>query len=169
MGMVLNFPDLPDVPEPMRGRWSVAFDCPYLGSPDQGRLMVDAALAGLPRQLLDSRRELRLAELAGIAAEPTEPTPIHEDLMMVDRLGADEATALLETVRVGEPSALTVLEVRHLGGAVRRQQPGQGVAGAVPQPYAVVFGGIVPTPEAAEEARAVGAAVRPRSRTSTRA
>ena len=80
--------------------------------------------------------------------------------MMVDRFGADEATALLETVRVGEPSALTVLEVRHLGGAVRRQQPGQGVAGTVPQPYAVVLGGIVPTPEAAEEARAVGTTVR---------
>ena len=157
---LLNFPDLPDVPEPMRGRWSVALDCTYLGSPDEGRVMVDAALAGLPRPLLDSRRELRLAELAGIAAEPTEPTPIHEDLMMVDRFGAEEAATLLETVGVGETSALTVLEVRHLGGALRRQQPGQGIAGTVPQPYAVVLGGIVPTPEAAEEARAVGTTVR---------
>lgn len=157
---LLNLPDVPDVPAPMRGRWSVALDCTYLGPSDDARALLDPLLRTLPPPALDTRGDLPLAALGGVAAEPVEPVPVHEDATLLARFGPAEVAAVLDAVDVTQPAPVAVIEVRHLGGAAARRMPGAGVAGSIPQPHALVCGGVGPTAETLEVARRRAAAIR---------
>jgi hypothetical protein len=171
---LLNLPDLDLVPASLRGRWAVALDLTYLaegreGEPHHRPLWPDplgwtdtiqaSTVAGraleplrrLPAPAAGALGPVPLSELGTIAAEPTEPMPVMDGAMLLDRFDGAALDALLQAVQPGQPSPLAIVEIRHLGGAVAAVPERPGPIGAVPEPYALIMGGPVFQPEQAGE------------------
>lgn len=151
---MLNLPDLPFIPEPLRGRRAVALDITYLGPGTEADELLAPVLQLLPAPLLDTRGPKPLAELAAIAAEPVDPTPIVEHTAMLSGFDHDVVDGLMDGLDLDRPSLLTFVHFRHLGGALRRPVADGGAAGAVPQPYVLFAGAVAPNPDVAVAAEA---------------
>lgn len=143
---LLRPPDLPMIPEPVRGKWLVAIDVTFLGSP----AVAEDHLAPLRKVAAPAMGELGavpLADVGLIAAEPEDPIPavITAELLT----GLDDAVidALLQVVAIGEPSALSMFQIRHLGGAFARSSGRNGAAGHFTEPYMLMVGDLVLAPE----------------------
>ena len=148
---LLNLPAAPFVPEPLQNCWSVVVDLTYLGTgaDAESHLGPLRDLAGKAPKI-DTVQPVSLAAVGQIAAEPDDPLPLlHETTLLT---GFDDAAiaALTEAVRVGDPSGLAVTELRRLGGALARPDDAHGAAGHIGEPYLLIYGGVVATPELAE-------------------
>jgi mannose-6-phosphate isomerase-like protein (cupin superfamily) len=106
-------------------------------------------LRDLPAPFVGSLGAVPLARLGDIAAEPTDPTPIMDDAILLDAFDEPAIQALLDAVAPGTPSPLAITEIRHLGGEPSRQSADQGSAGHLSQPYRLILGGAVPAPQLA--------------------
>jgi len=159
---LLNLPDIDDIPQPMRGRWSVAVDVTYLGAGSEAERSLGPLRATTPEPV-GSLGPVALADLSAIAAEPTEPTPILDGARLLSRFDAAAVTAVLDAVAPGEPSPLSLVEIRHLDGELSRPALGHGALGHLPEPYMMVCGGPVPESGSALELQSridrVGAAL----------
>ncbi len=149
---VLQLPDLEMVPSPLRGRRAVAVDITFLGSDADGETLLRPLLDRLPAPLMDGRGRLPLAALGDICAEPTTPVPTVETSMLLERFDAEDARALLDAI--GRSSALTLVEVRQLGGELAREHAGRGAMAPVRQPYGLLMVAMAPVPEAVTAALA---------------
>ncbi|MFI9431541.1 FAD-linked oxidase, partial [Streptosporangium sp. NPDC052375] len=100
--------------------------------------------------VMDSRGVLPVAELGGICAEPTDPSPGmgHTELLT----GLDDAVAQVLLSRPIDP--LLSVQIRHLGGALARSAEGGGACGHLTEPYLLHTLGI---PATAEVTAALGA------------
>lgn len=143
---LMNLPDAPMIPEPVRGRWLVMVDAVYLGTPSAGDALLAPLRAAAPL-LSDTVGPVPLNQLDGVADEPVDPVP---GLLQGTLLsGFDESTvdALLAVANPGQPSPVAVFEVRHLAGAFARSSSTDGAAGALAAPYLLFFGGFLPAPD----------------------
>lgn len=145
---LLRFPPLEEIPEPLRGGSFVSVDVTFLGSSaDAERLL--APLRALPAPLMDSTGTVPLAELGGICAEPLDPLPTVEFSELLDRLDDEAIDALLDVAGRPEPSPVTVVQLRHLGGALSRATSDDGPSGAITEPYQLACIAVPMTPEMA--------------------
>lgn len=156
---LLNMPDVPFVPEPLRGRWAVAVDVCHLGTADGAEKLL-APLRALPGPDADTLAPMTLDQLDSIAAEPVDPVPGMLETRLLTGLGEDTIDTLLAAVRPGSPSPLLAHEIRHLGGAFAEPLPTDGAAGHLSEPYLLLYGGMVPVPELAEVVAGANQAVR---------
>ncbi len=110
---LLTYPDLPALPEPLRGRFCCQVRVAHVGSTEAAR----PHLVELDRldPLLDTRRRLPMSEIGTIHADPTAPTPVNSNSLALGE--AFEPSQVLPFVG---PDAPYVLELRHLGGALAR-------------------------------------------------
>ena len=141
-----QFPPIPDVPEPLRGRSFASVAVAFLGAPEEGEQHL-AAYRAVPGLVMDLMGVVPLAELGGIAAEPTDPTPGMEWSCLLDRLDDATIEALVRCLGEGSGSPLPVAQVRHLGGAFTRTPDGAGAHGPVVEPYNLFLLGIPAVPE----------------------
>ena len=156
---MLNMPDVPFVPEPLRGRWAVAVDVCHLGTADEAEKLL-APLRALPQPDADTLAPMMLDQLDSIAAEPVDPVPGLLETRLLTGLGEDAIDTLLAVVRPGEPSPLLAHEIRHLGGAFAEPGPDDGAAGHLTEPYLLLYGGMVAVPELAGVIAGANEAVR---------
>ncbi|MFI7447440.1 FAD-binding oxidoreductase [Nonomuraea sp. NPDC049714] len=106
----------------------VAVDCTFLGEHPGALLSPFERVGGA---ISDSRGLLPVAELGGICAEPTDPSPGMSSAHLLTSL--DDAVA---EVLLAEPiDPLISVQIRHLGGALSRPAPGGGAAGHLDEPY----------------------------------
>lgn len=143
--LLMNVPDEDEMPPTLRGRWAVGVAATYLGPAEDGVRYLKP-LRDVTEPLLDSTGPLALDALSDVTGEPTDPTPVLDTSMLLDRLDKPSIDALLATVDP-RTSSLTMLEIRHLGGALSRPLPSHGAAGVIEEPYALVALGVVPIPE----------------------
>lgn len=141
---LLNFPDVPALPPPLRGQRFVAVDATYLGEAEIGRELLAPAFAAAGR-VQESFGPIAIGELGAITAEPTDPTPGITVGLALERF--DEATAAALLAAAG-PDVVAV-QIRHLGGAYADPVTGGGVAGTVAAPYLCGAVAVAPTPQAA--------------------
>ncbi len=143
----VRFPALPEVPEPVRGRWFAVVDAIHLGAPAEA----DALLAPLRhlRPVTDTVRNVSMPELSHLHLDPEHPVPSVSDGLMLDDLPAEAATELVRVAGPETGSLLLAVELRHAGGEMRRARPGNGALAAVPGEYGLHAVGMAPTPEAA--------------------
>jgi FAD/FMN-containing dehydrogenase len=148
---LLNLPAAPFVPKPIQNCWSVVVDLTYLGTADEAeaRLGPLRSVAGQAPKI-DTVQPVPLAAVGEIAAEPDDPLPLLHDTTLLTDFDGGAITALTEAVRVGDPSGLAVTELRRLGGALARPYEAHGAAGHVDEPYLLIYGGVVATPELAD-------------------
>ncbi len=133
---LMHFPPLPAVPETLRGRALAQLTLAFLGGPHEGDALLAPLRALAPE--IDRVGVVPASALGDIAGDPVDPLPDRSRSRLLATLTADTIDTL---VAVADP-AVTVLEVRHLGGALRHPAD-PGAAGAL-DAEALVFASGVP-------------------------
>ena len=109
---MLQVPDMPDVPAPLRGRQLVVIEAAILGDPD-----LLAPLRALEPEL-DLFAPMPPAGLIELHNDPKQPMPgLSDHRLLAD---VDDATiaAIVGAAGPGSGSPLVSVELRHLGGAL---------------------------------------------------
>ena len=148
---VLHFPPDPAVPEPLRGASFTIVLGVHLGSEDEGRRLLAPIRALDP--LMDTFAMVPPAELGDLAMDPREPLPFLSGHDLLDDVSAAAIDALVDAVGPGSDAAITLVQLRHLGGALARRAPGAGARATLPGELSLFSLGVAPD---AEAARAVG-------------
>jgi FAD/FMN-containing dehydrogenase len=158
---VLHFPPLPEIPEEVRGRSFIVVMAAFLGSQADGRELLRPLRELGPE--MDSFAMQPPVGLSGLAMDPPDPLPYRTTHALIDELpsAAIEQVAQLS----GRGSALTMVQFRHMGGALARHEPGAGARATLPGEISLFGLGIVPDaslePAVLSDLSALSAAVAP--------
>jgi FAD binding domain/Berberine and berberine like len=155
-GRLMQFPPIPDIPEPLRGRSFVLVEAAYLGTEQEA-----AELLRPLRELgpeIDTFATIPASDLRHLHMDPPQPVPGAGDGMLLAELPPEAVDALVEVAGPGSGSPLVSVELRQLGGEVAAERPGHGAAGNLDARFALYGVGI-----AADEA--MEAAVRVHAQT----
>jgi hypothetical protein len=155
VGRILQFPPIPQIPEPVRGQSFVVVEAIYLGDEDSGAELL-APLRSLG-PVMDTVATIPIAALAQLHMDPEEPVPAVGDGGMLTDVDAELIDAIVDGT-VGSP--LLSVEIRHLGGAVARRREEHGAVSAFEAPFIMYAVGFAPNEAAAEAVESAVAAVR---------
>jgi len=134
---LFQFPDLPFVPEPVRGRSFAVVLGAFLGDEQQGRELL-RPLRGLG-PVMDTFAMGPPAVLGELAMDPPVPLPLAHTSALLDSIPIDD---LLAVTGPGADSPLVVVELRQLGGAVGRYADAAGACAALPGNYILLALGV---------------------------
>ncbi|MEV6367053.1 FAD-binding oxidoreductase [Micromonospora musae] len=140
---LLQLPPAPEVPEPLRGRLVAHIRIAYVGPADQGERLV-APLRAIAPTLVDSVAEMPYVAVGSIHADPPTPIPFVDRSALLREFTPELIDTIIAAAGPGAGSPLTVLEIRHLGGALdRRPEPPNAIdlGDAAFTFYAVAIGG----------------------------
>jgi len=163
VGRFLNLPPIPEIPEPVRGKSFAIVEAYHLGDPvDADDLLAPLRALG---PINDTIATVQMPALSHMRMEPEQPVPAVGDGLMVDHLSADALDAFVEVAGAHAQFPLVSIELRHLGGELRRKRPEHGALASIDADYAMGAVGMVPAPELEAPARtqveAVKAALAP--------
>ena len=143
VGRILRFPPLPQIPEPMRGNAFALVEFVCLGSESDGAELVEPLRRLAP--VIDTCRACRPADIRDLHMDPPEPLPYEGGAhRLLDHLPANAIEEVVGLLGAGSQSPLVTFEIRHLGGALARQEPGQGALGTLRGLFATFGGGLTP-------------------------
>ncbi|HEY8523516.1 MAG TPA: FAD-binding oxidoreductase [Acidimicrobiales bacterium] len=120
LGLV-PIPDLPMVPEPIRGRYVAHLRIAYAGDAAEGERLVAPLRAVAPR-LLERLEEMPYTASGTIHNDPPVPHAYHGSGLLLRALDDDGARAVLDLAGP-EAAVPTVVQLRHAGGAMRTPPP----------------------------------------------
>jgi dienelactone hydrolase len=146
VGRLLQFPPLPDIPEPMRGNSFAVVEAFFLGSEEEGGELL-APLRELGPDM-DTVAMIGFEELLQVHMDPPEPVPYLSDHQMLTHLDRDAVDRLVDVAGPGSGSSLLGFELRHVGGALSRRPEGAGALGALEGEFMTFGVGMVAGPEA---------------------
>ncbi|QWF78639.1 FAD-binding oxidoreductase [Amycolatopsis sp. CA-230715] len=115
---MLPFPDLPMVPEPLRGKHIAQVQIAYAGSPEDGERLLEPVRA-LGPTVRDTVREVPFTESGAVFDEPDRPHAYRSANLLVRDLDPDLLTTLTKAAGPSAP-VMCVVGLRHLGGALAR-------------------------------------------------
>ncbi|RDI65481.1 FAD-binding oxidoreductase [Nocardia pseudobrasiliensis] len=118
---VMTMPDIPVIPEPLRGRYIATINIAYTGSAEEGERLVEP-LRRVGDRLKDELRSMPYAESHAIYRDPDFPHAYTATNVLLNELNADAAQAFLDSTGPDAPVSV-VAGFRHLGGALRRPGP----------------------------------------------
>jgi FAD/FMN-containing dehydrogenase len=150
---LMHFPPLPQLPDELRGRALVQLTLAFTGTPAEGRDLLMPLRRLAPE--IDRVGVIPAAALGAIAGDPEDPMPAATRSRMLATL----TPAALDTLLALTGPSVPLLEVRHLGGALRHPSD-PGAVGAV-DADALVFGSAIPGPAATDDAFATLAKLGP--------
>ncbi|SEH10567.1 FAD-binding oxidoreductase [Thermoleophilum album] len=155
---LFQFPDLPFVPEPVRGGSFAVVLGAYLGDEQDGR-----ELLGAVRQLgpvIDTFALVPPAALGDLAMDPPMPLPLALTSALLNEVPIAE---LLAAVGPDSGSPLALVQLRQMGEAMARLAPHAGARATLPGNYCLLALGVPSDAESAATAdrylRAVDRAV----------
>jgi FAD/FMN-containing dehydrogenase len=140
LGRLMQFPPIPEVPEPFRGRAFVLVEAAHCGSEADG-----AALLQPLRELgpeTDTLATIPVDGLSELHMDPPQPVPNAGDGMLLSELSADAVDALIGIAGAGSGSPLLSVELRHLGGALRNASASNGALSSLDAGFALYAVGI---------------------------
>ena len=143
---LLQFPDAPDVPEPVRGGSFAVVYGAFLGSEDEGRTLLRPVRDLGPA--MDTFAVVPPAALGDMAMDPPDPLPIISATALLDDLPSAGVDDLLAAAGPESGSSLAMVQLRQLGGALGRRSPGAGARATLPGSISLFALG-VPEDEAA--------------------
>ncbi len=142
---VFKFPNLPVVPEPLRGKVKVFVRGVFAGSAAEGQARVQQWLDWRAPEI-NGFSEMPFARIGEVSNDPTDPSSAFSSVVMFDTL-SDEAIDLI-VQHVSDPDSPFIFnDVRHAGGAVTRND---GAATAVSNrdtTFVMQMLAFTPTPE----------------------
>lgn len=153
---ITAYPPLEMVPEPLRGKTFVIVRGCYAGAPTDGN---DAAIRLVDQwrnwrqPLMDTWGTIPFARSAEISMDPVDPIPGAASARWIANLDGSVLEAMLDTVAGGDgPSPILFAEIRHGGGAIRRDNPAVSFAARDGERLLEMVG-LVTSPDAAAEVK----------------
>lgn len=113
-----RFPDMPGVPDPVRGQFMVHVRVAYTGPVAEGERLI-RPLRGM-RPIMDSVSEIPYTSIGDVHSDPSGPAPVRDRGVLLRGLdgGAVERIVALAGPNAELPPGQ--VEIRHLGGALSR-------------------------------------------------
>ncbi|RSM65253.1 FAD-binding oxidoreductase [Kibdelosporangium aridum] len=127
MLVLIRLPDLPQLPEPLRGKAVLGIRACYAGPADQAEFAMAPLLAAAGEPVLGGFGPMRFADTARLAAPHPGPQLSEEYAGQVESLSDSVRHALLAEI-TDTRSPVTVVEIRHWGGALADPPPDHGPA-----------------------------------------
>jgi FAD/FMN-containing dehydrogenase len=134
VGRLLQFPPLPQLPEPLRGNAFAVVEAVYTGREADG-----ADLLAPIRDLgatIDTFAMVPPVALSGLHMDPPDPLPYTSDHLLLDDMPAKAIDAFVEAAGPASGSPLVSVELRHTGGALSRSTPRHGALATLPGSFA---------------------------------
>lgn len=145
---LMQFPDVPDVPEAVRGgSFTIIFGA-FLGAEADGRALLRRLRDLGP--VMDTFAMVPPGALADMAMDPVDPLPSASTTALLSDLPSAGVEDLVAAAGPGSGSPLAMVELRQLGGAIGRRSPGAGARATLPGTLAMFTLGI-PEDEASAE------------------
>jgi FAD/FMN-containing dehydrogenase len=142
---LLRLPPIPDIPEPLRGKFVVHVRFGYVGSTADGERLVAPMREAAPA-IFDSLGEMPYTALDSICQDPDHPVPFYERSTLLRAF--DEATVEHLLTVAGPAADIPVLsvEVRQLGGALGRSPAVPNAVGSRDAGYVLIGIGVLMPP-----------------------
>ncbi len=140
---LMHFPPVPDVPAFARGRSFAVVMAAFLGSETEGRALLRPLRRLGPAR--DTFATVPPVVLGDLAMDPLDPVPFHLAHQLLDGLPPETIDELVAKVGPGSGrgQTLTMLQFRHMGGALARVAPGAGARATLPGEVCMVALGAV--------------------------
>lgn len=151
-GRVLQIPDVPGPPPPLRGRAFAVVDAVFIGGESEGAELI-APLRALGPEI-DTAAPAGPDVLGRVHMDPEDPVPALTDHTLTGPLPPEAVDAFVDAVGPDSGSTLVSAELRHNGGALARVAPGGGVLDFLPGEYHAFGVAALMAPDAAAAARA---------------
>lgn len=132
---MVPFPDIPVLPEPLRGRHAVSIRIAYTGDAESGEKLV-APLRTIAPTLMEGLRDMPYTESGSICNDPPDPMPYHGSNAYLRDL---DGPAIHTLLGLAGPDAKQkfIVELRHLGGALSREPAVANAVGHRDAAYAI--------------------------------
>jgi FAD/FMN-containing dehydrogenase len=144
---IMQFPHLPSIPEPLRGRNVVIIDGVVLGGESRAQELLRPMRELRPE--LDTFATMPAADLRALHGDPEEPTAAVSDHRLLAELPPDAVDAFVAAAGPGSGAPLMLAELRQLGGALGRRPDRHGALPALDAGFALVAVAIAPDAETA--------------------
>ncbi|MEU1268559.1 FAD-binding oxidoreductase [Streptomyces sp. NPDC005799] len=148
---IQRLPDIPALPEPLRGAFVVHLRVGHLGSAADGAELVAPLRAAAPA-LLDLVGEKPFTAIGEIHMDPVDPMPYFDRSVCLEEFSAKTARTLVELTGADSGCTLANVEIRALGGALDRAPEFPNSVSSRGLPY-VVFAFAAGDPADAERLR----------------
>jgi FAD/FMN-containing dehydrogenase len=150
---LLNFPPVPEIPELLRGRFLAHIRVTHLGSDEEAEKLI-APLRAIGEGVLDTVGRHPYGAFALVHTDPADPFPYEDQGTLLAELPAEALNSLVESARAAADGPVTVLEIRHLGGALSYRPAGASPVAARDAVFNV-WGATVGPPEVVDAGMAV--------------
>ncbi len=137
VGRTLQLPDLPEIPEIVRGKSFSIIEAVHLGSEAEARELL-APLRELGGVLMDTFSDVPPSALQYLHMDPIEPVPYDGTHALLGEFSERALDEALAAVGPGAGSPVS-FEVRHLGGALSRSEASHGAIDTMRGEY-MMFG-----------------------------
>ncbi|HET9289418.1 MAG TPA: FAD-binding oxidoreductase [Gaiella sp.] len=149
---LLQFPDAPFVPDPVRGGSFAVVYGAFLGSEAEGRTLLRPVRDLAPA--MDTFAMVPPAALGTMAMDPPDPLPFVPTTALLDDLPHAGVDELVAAVGPESGSNLAMVELRQLGGALGRRTPGAGARATLPGALSLIALGVPEDAESEAKVRA---------------
>jgi FAD/FMN-containing dehydrogenase len=147
VGRIIQFPPIPEVPEPLRGNSFTVVEAAYLGDEFEGAELIRPLRELGPA--IDTFAMIPAPALQQLHMDPPEPVPYEGDGIFLADAPAGAIDALVASAGPGSGSPLLSVEFRHLGGALAEGSP-DAAQGRIAAKYGMFAVGMAITPEMGE-------------------
>jgi len=155
---LLRMPPIPEIPEPLRGRFVVHLCVAHVGSAADGERIVAPMRAAAPA-IIDTLAEMPYTQVDRIFEDPDHPVPVYEHCVLLAELTDAAIAALLAAAGPDVSVPVMLLELRQLGGALSRPPAVANAVGARDAAFLVGVIGVLMPPVAQAVPAAVDAVV----------
>jgi len=140
---VMHFPPIPDVPAFARGRSYAVVMAAHLGPEAEGRELLRPLRELGPER--DTFAAVPPVVLGDLAMDPLDPVPFRMTHELLDELPAEAIDDLMAKIgpESGRGPTVTILQFRHMGGALARKAPGAGARATLPGEVCAMALGVV--------------------------
>jgi FAD/FMN-containing dehydrogenase len=118
---LLRLPPLPEIPEPLRGQFTVHLRVGYVGTDADGERLL-APMREVAPPMIDMVGRMPYAELDRIHMDPENPVPYEEGGLVLREITPETIAAILEQAGPDSQCPLLLVEIRLMGGALARER-----------------------------------------------
>lgn len=145
VGRFLQIPPIPDIPEHLRGRSFAVVEATFLLEQSEAEELLRPLRELGPA--MDTFATIPVEELRHLHMDPEQPVPGAGDGMLLEDFPEEAIDAMVGAAGSGSGSPLLSVEIRHLGGALRRAEAAHGALASIEAGFAMYGVGMAMTPE----------------------
>jgi hypothetical protein len=145
----LRPPDIPDVPEPLRGKALLVVDAACIGDREAGETTI-APLREIGEPIMDSFGQVPAVALSKVHMDPEQPVPGLGHHRVLRELSDEAIDAFVGAAGPDSGSPLLLAELRQLGGALSRPAENGGALSHLDAAFVTIGIGMAMGPEMSE-------------------